>query len=146
MRKKRSTRTSLCRQLPPGLPKHEDLWCSQLRSDRKVRCRLRAGQRFPPVCDKIADTDEEEHRWSGAVAEGSETAKSRPYFRGCSLDSAFWLGAGTTVPSVRNTRRSTMPDMIRTSPIRKRPMVSGRFDRDVSIICTPNQVQEVGQT
>ena len=59
-----------------------------------------------------------------------------PYFRGCSFDSAVWPGAGTVVPKVRNTRRSTMPEMIRTSPTRKRPMVSGRFDRDVRIICT----------
>jgi len=68
------------------------------------------------------------------------------YFSDCSFDSKFCPGAGTPVPRVRKTRRSTMPERMSTSPMRKSPMVSGRLDSDVSIICTPKQVQTVGQS
>lgn len=84
-----------------------------------------------------------------AVGQGSlatEVANYSPYLTGCSFDSTCWPEAGTAVSSVKKTRRSTIPEMIRTSPTRKRPMVSGRFDRDVRIICTAIWVQAAGQT
>ena len=39
-----------------------------------------------------------------------------------------------------------MPDRIKTTPMRRSPVVSGRFDSDVRIICTPKWVQAIGQT
>ncbi len=75
-----------------------------------------------------------------------EIANEAAYFSGCSFDSIFWLGAVTAVSKVRKTRRSAMPDRIKTSPMRKSPMVSGRFDNDVRIICTLKWVQAIGQT
>ncbi len=99
-----------------------------------------------PVCNKMPAKSQRELRHKGTVGEEAEIGGSRPYFRGCSFDSMCWPGAGTAVPKVRNTRRSTMPEMIKTSPTRKRPMVSGRCDRDVRIICTTMWVQMVGQT
>ena len=74
------------------------------------------------------------------------TREIAAYFRGCSLDSMFCPGPVEAVSKVRKTRRSATPDRIKTSPMRKRRMVSGRFDSDVRIICTHKGVQTVGQT
>jgi hypothetical protein len=75
-----------------------------------------------------------------------ERLQSASYFSRCSFDSILWPGAVTAVSNVKKTRRSTMPDKIRTSPMRKSPIVSGRSDSDVRIICTRKRVQAVGQT
>src|SRR2546426_5171518 len=83
---------------------------------------------------------------SGMAPLTAKVANYSSYLTGCSSDSTCWPGAGTTVSSVKKTRRSTIPEMIRTSPTRRRPMVSGRFDRDVRIICTAIWVQAAGQT
>ena len=60
-----------------------------------------------------------------------------PYFRGCSLAPAFWPEPGTVVPKVTKTRRRTMAEPMRTRPMRNNPIVSGRFDSEARIICTP---------
>ncbi len=75
------------------------------------------------------------HR-NGRRQNAKEIANAHPYFSGCSFDSTFWPGPGTAPSKVRKTRRRTIPERIRTSPMRKSPMVSGRFERDVRIICT----------
>ena len=59
------------------------------------------------------------------------------YFNGCSFEAAFWLEAGIADSKVKKTRRSAIPDRIRTRPIRNSPIVSGRFERDVRIMFTP---------
>ncbi len=79
------------------------------------------------------------------IAEPSEGAKELRYFRGRSFDSELRAGAGIAVPNVKNTRRSTTPERISTSPIRNSPMVSGRFESDARMIFTPYAVQLVSQ-
>ncbi len=93
-----------------------------------------------------------ENSQAGMILSTAKVANYIPYLTGCSLDSAFWPWAGTAVSRVKKTRRRTIPEMIRMSPMRRRPMVSGRFDRDVRIICTatvgassrPNSLVEQG--
>jgi hypothetical protein len=44
---------------------------------------------------------------------------------------------GIAPSNAKKTLRRTIPDKINTVPIRKRPVVSGRLDKELSIVSTP---------
>ena len=127
-REKRNVRTTLCRWLPSLPQGGQNSYRSTGRSKLKALRQSKTNQQLPRRSYPC--------RQKRTREVGVETAELPPYFRGCSFDSTLCPGAGTAVPKVRNTLRSTMPEMMRTIPTRKRPMVSGRLDSDVRIICT----------
>jgi hypothetical protein len=79
----------------------------------------------------------------GVKAVLRETAAA--YLRGCSFDFGFCPEAGIAPSNIRNTRRRITPETINKSPMRKRPVVSGREERDVNIMFRQKEVQLISQ-